>query len=113
MRATWARNRTNVFFLLASMGSRPTRQLQQEMEQHNDVFWIQGPEEYLKVTWKVQAFFHAVHTLVGSYRQIIKTDDDSYLRLQAIERAGTKAGNKGEEATLAVIEMVNTLRRVE
>jgi 6,7-dimethyl-8-ribityllumazine synthase len=32
---------------------------------------------------------------------------------QAIERAGTKAGNKGEEATLAVIEMVNTLRRVE
>jgi len=32
---------------------------------------------------------------------------------QAIERAGTKAGNKGEEATLAVIQMVNTLRRLE
>lgn len=32
---------------------------------------------------------------------------------QAIERAGTKAGNKGEEATLAVIEMVNTLRHLE
>ena len=32
---------------------------------------------------------------------------------QSIERAGTKAGNKGEEATLAVIGMVNTLRRVE
>ncbi len=31
---------------------------------------------------------------------------------QAIERAGTKAGNKGEEPTLAVIEMVNTLRRL-
>jgi 6,7-dimethyl-8-ribityllumazine synthase len=31
---------------------------------------------------------------------------------QAIERAGTKAGNKGEEATLAVIEMVNLLRRM-
>ncbi len=31
---------------------------------------------------------------------------------QAIERAGTKAGNKGEEATLSVIEMVNTLRRL-
>jgi len=31
---------------------------------------------------------------------------------QAIERAGTKAGNKGEEATLAVIEMVNALRRL-
>ncbi len=32
---------------------------------------------------------------------------------QAIERAGTKAGNKGEEATLAVIEMVSLLRRIE
>jgi 6,7-dimethyl-8-ribityllumazine synthase len=32
---------------------------------------------------------------------------------QAIERAGTKAGNKGEEAALAVIEMVNVLRRVD
>ena len=32
---------------------------------------------------------------------------------QAIERAGTKAGNKGEEATLAVIEMVNLLRIID
>ena len=32
---------------------------------------------------------------------------------QAIERAGTKAGNKGEEATLAVIEMVNLIRRLD
>jgi 6,7-dimethyl-8-ribityllumazine synthase len=32
---------------------------------------------------------------------------------QAIERAGTKAGNKGEEATFAVIEMVNLLRRID
>jgi 6,7-dimethyl-8-ribityllumazine synthase len=32
---------------------------------------------------------------------------------QAIERAGTKAGNKGEEATLAVIETVNLMRRID
>lgn len=32
---------------------------------------------------------------------------------QAIERAGTKAGNKGEEATLAVVEMVNLLRSID
>jgi 6,7-dimethyl-8-ribityllumazine synthase len=31
---------------------------------------------------------------------------------QAIERAGTKAGNKGEEAALAVIEMVNLLQKL-
>ena len=32
---------------------------------------------------------------------------------QAIERAGTKAGNKGEEATMAVIETVNLLRHLD
>lgn len=32
---------------------------------------------------------------------------------QAIERAGTKAGNKGEEAALSVIEMVNLLRKLD
>ena len=32
---------------------------------------------------------------------------------QAIERSGTKAGNKGEEATLAMIEMVNLLRKLD
>ncbi len=32
---------------------------------------------------------------------------------QAIERAGTKAGNKGEEAALTAIEMVNLLPQIE
>ena len=32
---------------------------------------------------------------------------------QAIERAGTKAGNKGAEAALSAIEMVNLLRKLE
>ena len=31
---------------------------------------------------------------------------------QAIERSGTKAGNKGEEATLSAIEMVNLLKQM-
>ncbi|WP_455234197.1 6,7-dimethyl-8-ribityllumazine synthase [Thiogranum longum] len=31
---------------------------------------------------------------------------------QAIERAGTKAGNKGEEAALSVIEMISVLREI-
>ena len=31
---------------------------------------------------------------------------------QAVERSGTKAGNKGEEAALAMIEMVNLLRKL-
>ena len=32
---------------------------------------------------------------------------------QAVERAGSKAGNKGEEAALAMIEMVNLLRKLD
>lgn len=32
---------------------------------------------------------------------------------QAIERAGTKAGNKGAEAAMSVIEMVNVLRNLD
>ncbi len=32
---------------------------------------------------------------------------------QAIERAGTKAGNKGWESALTAIEMANLLRRIE
>jgi 6,7-dimethyl-8-ribityllumazine synthase len=32
---------------------------------------------------------------------------------QAIERAGTKAGNKGAEAAMGVIETVNVLRAIE
>ncbi len=31
---------------------------------------------------------------------------------QAIERAGTKAGNKGHEATISAIEMVNLLQKI-
>lgn len=31
---------------------------------------------------------------------------------QAIERAGSKAGNKGAEAALAAVEMANVLRRI-
>jgi len=32
---------------------------------------------------------------------------------QAIERAGTKAGNKGEEAALSALEMVNLLKNLK
>ncbi len=32
---------------------------------------------------------------------------------QAIERAGTKAGNKGSEAALTAIEMVNVLKKID
>ncbi|HCK3151196.1 TPA: 6,7-dimethyl-8-ribityllumazine synthase, partial [Salmonella enterica subsp. enterica serovar Weltevreden] len=32
---------------------------------------------------------------------------------QAIERAGTKAGNKGAEAALTALEMINVLKAIK
>ncbi|MDK1013860.1 6,7-dimethyl-8-ribityllumazine synthase, partial [Cronobacter sakazakii] len=32
---------------------------------------------------------------------------------QAIERAGTKAGNKGAEAALTALEMINVLKAIQ
>ena len=32
---------------------------------------------------------------------------------QAIERAGTKAGNKGGEAALSALEMINVMRALD
>lgn len=32
---------------------------------------------------------------------------------QAIERAGTKAGNKGAEAALTALEMVNLIQQID
>ena len=32
---------------------------------------------------------------------------------EAIERAGTKAGNKGFEAAMSAIEMVNLIKQIE
>jgi 6,7-dimethyl-8-ribityllumazine synthase len=39
------------------------------------------------------------------------SDDESIE--QAIERAGTKAGNKGAEAALTALEMINVLKAIK
>ena len=48
-------------------------------------------------------------TADGARRQVGTVDTIE----QAIERAGTKSGNKGVEAAMAVIEMVSLLRRLD
>lgn len=50
------------------------------------------------------ALKHAVPVAFG----VLTTDTIE----QAVERAGTKAGNKGAEAALSAIEMVNVLRKL-
>ena len=39
-------------------------------------------------------------------------EDGTFTIEQAVERAGTKAGNKGGEAAASTIEMVNLLRQL-
>ena len=83
IRNTWAsKNSGRVFFILSGPWESP---LLNEFELFGDIFWMDMPEEYLRITYKVQAFFHAVNSHVESYDYVIKTDDDSYVLLEEVE----------------------------
>ena len=83
VRETWAHNRTNVFFLVAGNW---TDEIRKEFGSHHDLIWVDAPEIYRGVTEKVQVLFHAVHTHLPDYNYIMKTDDDSHVRLEALEQ---------------------------
>lgn len=85
IRSTWAygRSPTDVFFIVSGEW---TRALQREANEHQDIVWIDDDERYRKVTWKTLSFLRAVHSWIGSAQHILKTDDDSYVNLGAIEK---------------------------
>ena len=57
-----------------------------EFETFGDLFWLDMEEDYFGITYKVQAFVHAVETHVDRYDYILKTDDDSYVFLNDIKQ---------------------------
>lgn len=83
IRETWAYRRKNVFFILAG----DWKDVEEEFLDHQDIIWLSKREGYYKVTWKTQAFIVAIEKHMKNFRHILKTDDDAYVRLDAVEHA--------------------------
>jgi hypothetical protein len=82
IRETWAsKHDHSVFFIVAG----PWKSLKEEFAMFGDLFWVDMEEDYHSITYKVQAFLHAVDTHVDSYDYIFKTDDDSYIFLDDVK----------------------------
>jgi len=88
IRSTWASNRTTIFFLVGG----PWDDISKEYEEHNDLVWIDEEEVYngeqsvltLK-TYSFLAITHAATMKYGyKYSHIFKTDDDSYVDIDAL-----------------------------
>jgi Galactosyltransferase len=83
IRETWSYRRKNVFFILAG----DWKDVEEEFLDHQDIIWISTREGYYKLTWKTQAFIVAMAKHMKNFRHILKTDDDAYVRLAALEQA--------------------------
>jgi len=82
VRKTWAFNRTNVFFLVAGNWT----EISDEFQEHGDLLWVDDAESYRGVTVKVLVWLAAVAKHIPNYGFIMKTDDDSYIRLHEVEQ---------------------------
>lgn len=75
IRETWAsKHEGRAFFLVAGPWESP---IINEFEVFGDLLWLDMEEDYSSITYKVQAFLHAVDTHLDSYDDFLKTDDDS------------------------------------
>ena len=83
IRDTWARNLSNVFFLVAG---NLTDALRDEMETKQDVIWFDTAESYHNLTYKSLGFFHVVRQHAHQdYQFVFKTDDDTYINMEKLE----------------------------
>eukprot|EP00977_Amphora_coffeiformis_P025842 scaffold22432_cov168-Amphora_coffeaeformis.AAC.22 len=83
IRSTWGHGRTNVFFLVAGDW---TKELEKEATRYQDIIWIDDEEHYRRITWKTLVFFRVIRNWVGNAQHILKTDDDSYVNMEQIEK---------------------------
>lgn len=82
IRSTWAFDRSNVFFVLSGEWSA---QLQEEAHRYQDILWLDDDEKYRRITWKTLVWFRVVRKWIGEARFVLKTDDDAYVNLAALE----------------------------
>jgi Galactosyltransferase len=83
IRETWAYRRKNVFFILAG----EWKDVEEEFLNHHDIIWVSTREGYYKLTWKTQVAIVAMEKHMKNFRHILKTDDDAYVHLDALEHA--------------------------
>jgi len=89
IRSTWASGRTGVFFLVAGPWSE---EIAEEYNKYDDLLWIDEEEVYdgerSVLTFKTYAFIAIAQAALAKYgheyTHLFKTDDDSYLDLNAL-----------------------------
>eukprot|EP00977_Amphora_coffeiformis_P027759 scaffold34639_cov206-Amphora_coffeaeformis.AAC.7 len=82
VRGLWAHGHSNVFFIV---GDKWTTEMEQEFSQYGDLIWMDMRETYRRIVFKTLAIYTAFGRNLRNYRHLLKTDDDSYVRLGAIE----------------------------
>jgi len=87
VRQTWASHRDNVFFLVSGNW---TESLAEEFQTQNDLLWIDDPESYRGITVKVAVWLAAASKHFSMAKFVVKTDDDSYVRMLELEQMATQ-----------------------
>jgi hypothetical protein len=96
VRNTWARNHDKqVWFVVAGTNWST---IEHEFMEQQDLLWVNVSESYRGITSKVQGLFAAIHQQITQYEYILKTDDDSYVRLNNLV-ASTRPGGNHENST--------------
>jgi beta-1,3-galactosyltransferase 5/beta-1,3-galactosyltransferase 1 len=94
VRNTWAHNRSHhVWYVVGGDWSS----IEQEFLDKKDLLWVDVPESYRGITVKVQILFGAVDQELAHYEYVLKTDDDSYVRMNQL-LASTQIGGKHEKS---------------
>lgn len=83
IRETYACNRSNVLFVV---GGPWNDTLQAEQEKYEDLIWVDRPESYRGIVFKVQTLFSAVYLHIPNCEAVLKTDTDVYVRLRMVEQ---------------------------
>jgi hypothetical protein len=83
IRDTWGYGHNDdVFFLVAGSWE----DVADEFLLHSDLVWFDHPDEYYQITWSVMGFIYLVHTKIKTFGHVLKTDDDSYVKLEDLEQ---------------------------
>ena len=88
IRDTWANHEggRGIFFVV----SGPWEEIEEEHRNHQDLIWIEDEEDFLLITYKTGMFVQVLNAMANdlglNYTHALKTDDDSYVAMERLER---------------------------